>query len=142
MLIATTNRSNGELLIIFKKMYTTILVLMIIVAILLVLVILIQNPKGGGISNEFSGAGSQMFGVQRTGDLLEQLTWGFFAFIIVGSLTAGIFLDKTGAAAIQDNGLNVEKSQTVAPKAAPATAPATGTPAPANTTPVVPAPKK
>jgi preprotein translocase subunit SecG len=115
-------------------MYTTILVLMVIVAILLVLVILIQNPKGGGISNEFSGAGSQMFGVQRTGDLLEQLTWGFFAFIIVGSLTAGIFLDKTGSTAVQDNGLNVEKSQTVAPKAAPVTAP-TGTPAPANTTP-------
>ena len=100
-------------------MYTTILVLMVIVAILLVLVIMIQNPKGGGISNEFSGAGSQMFGVQRTGDILEQLTWGFFAFIIVGSLTAGIFLDKTGAAA-EDNGLNVEKSQTVAPKATPA----------------------
>lgn len=116
-------------------MYTTILVLMVIVAILLVLVIMIQNPKGGGISSEFSGAGSQMFGVQRTGDILEQLTWGFFAFIIVGSLTAGIFLDKTGAAA-EDNGLNVEKSQTVAPKAAPAAipsaTPATGTPAPAT----------
>jgi preprotein translocase subunit SecG len=116
-------------------MYTTILVLMVIIAILLVLVIMIQNPKGGGISNEFSGAGSQMFGVQRTGDILEQLTWGFFAFIIVGSLTAGIFLDKKGAA-VEDNGLNVEKSQTVAPKAAPtatpSAAPATGTPAPAT----------
>lgn len=126
-------------------MYTTILVLMVIVAILLVLVILIQNPKGGGISNEFSGAGSQMFGVQRTGDLLEQLTWGFFAFIIVGTLTAGIFLDKTGSAAVQDDGLNVEKSQTVAPTAAPIGTPATGTPAPANTTPTTtpaPAPKK
>ncbi len=122
-------------------MYTTILVLMIIVAILLVLVILIQNPKGGGLSSEFGGAGSQMFGVQRTGDLLEQLTWGFFAFIIVGALTAGIFLDKTGAAA-QDNGLNVEKAQTR--PAAPAAAPtATGTPAagtPATTPPANAAP--
>ena len=118
-------------------MYTTILVLMIIVAILLVLVILIQNPKGGGISNEFSGTGSQMFGVQRTGDLLEQLTWGFFAFIIVGALSAGVFLDKTGTAANSDNGLNVEKAQTVAPKAAPVAAPTTtpaaGVPAPATT---------
>ena len=86
-----------------------------------------------------------MFGVQRTGDLLEQLTWGFFAFIIVGTLTAGIFLDKTGSAAVQDDGLNVEKSQTVAPTAAPIGTPATGTPAPANTTPTTtpaPAPKK
>jgi preprotein translocase subunit SecG len=122
-------------------MYTTILVLMVIVAILLVLVILIQNPKGGGISNEFSGAGSQMFGVQRTGDLLEQLTWGFFAFIIVGSLTAGIFLDKTGTAAATDDGMNVEKASRTAPVTAPAATPAQGTPAPANTAPAVPAPQ-
>lgn len=121
-------------------MYTTILVLMVIVAILLVLIVLIQNPKGGGISNEFSGAGSQMFGVQRTGDLLEQLTWGFFAFIIVGALVSGIFIDKTGAAGTQDNGLNVEKTQTrpattPAPTQAPAAAPAQ---TPANTTPAQP----
>ena len=120
-------------------MYTTILVLMVIVAILLVLIVLIQNPKGGGISSEFSGAGSQMFGVQRTGDLLEQLTWGFFAFIIVGALVSGIFIDKTGNS-VQDNGLNVEKTQTSpktpAPTQAPATAPAQQTPA--NTTPAQP----
>ncbi len=121
-------------------MYTTVLVLMVIVAILLVLVIMIQNPKGGGLSSEFGGAGSQMFGVQRTGDILEQLTWGFFAFIIVGALTAGIFIDKTGAAA-DDNGLNVEKAQArpTAPATTPTPAPATGTPA--GTTPT-PAPAK
>lgn len=119
-------------------MYTTILVLMVIVAILLVLIVLIQNPKGGGISSEFSGAGSQMFGVQRTGDLLEQLTWGFFAFIIVGALVSGIFIDKTGNG-VQDNGLNVEKTQTRPTTPAPAQTPA-NTPAqtPANTTPAQP----
>lgn len=118
-------------------MYTTILVLMVIVAILLVLIVLIQNPKGGGISSEFSGAGSQMFGVQRTGDLLEQLTWGFFAFIIVGALISGVFVNKTGST--QDNGLNVEKTQTrpatTPAPTAPATAPAQ---TPANTTPAQP----
>lgn len=124
-------------------MYTTILVLMVIVAILLVLIVLIQNPKGGGISSEFSGAGSQMFGVQRTGDLLEQLTWGFFAFIIVGALVSGIFVNKSGAG-VQDNGLNVEKAQTrptttPAPTQAPANAPAQ---TPANTTPAPAQPQK
>ncbi|MFN3488846.1 MAG: preprotein translocase subunit SecG [Emticicia sp.] len=118
-------------------MYTTVLVLMVIVAILLVLVIMIQNPKGGGLSSEFGGAGSQMFGVQRTGDILEQLTWGFFAFIIVGALTAGIFVDKTSAAA-EDNGLNVEKA--TARPTAPAATPATGTPA--ATPAATPAPAK
>jgi preprotein translocase subunit SecG len=111
-------------------MYTTVLVLMVIIAILLVLVIMIQNPKGGGLSSEFGGAGSQMFGVQRTGDILEQLTWGFFAFIIVGALTAGIFMDKTGAAATNDNGLNVEKA--TARPTVPVATPAAGT-APAAT---------
>lgn len=118
-------------------MYTTVLVLMVIVAILLVLVIMIQNPKGGGLSSEFGGAGSQMFGVQRTGDILEQLTWGFFAFIIVGALTAGIFMDKTGAAATNDNGLNVEKATARPTTPVP-------TPASTGTAPVAPAaqPKK
>lgn len=127
-------------------MYTTVLVLMVIVAILLVLVIMIQNPKGGGLSSEFGGAGSQMFGVQRTGDILEQLTWGFFAFIIVGALTAGIFIDKTDAAAT-DNGLNVEKAtaRPTAPAATPAAAPASGVPTtgtPATGTTPAPAPAK
>lgn len=107
-------------------MYTTILVLMVIAAILLILVVLIQNPKGGGLSGEFGGATSQMFGVQRSGDLMEQLTWGFFAFILVGALTSGVFLDKTGSST--DDSLNVEKAQ-----ARPATAPATTPAAPATT---------
>ncbi len=112
-------------------MYTAILVLMVIVAIFLVLVVLIQNPKGGGISSEFGGAGTQMFGVQRTGDILEKLTWGFFAFIIVGALTIGIFAEKTTVEG-EDNGLNVEKAQSrpAAPAATPSAAPAT---TPANT---------
>jgi preprotein translocase subunit SecG len=121
-------------------MYTTVLVLMVIVAILLVLVIMIQNPKGGGLSSEFGGAGSQMFGVQRTGDILEQLTWGFFAFIIVGALTAGIFMDKTGAAANENNGLNVEKA-TARPNV-PTAIPATGTPATGTTPAPAAQPKK
>lgn len=125
-------------------MYTTVLVLMVIIAILLILVIMIQNPKGGGLSSEFGGAGSQMFGVQRTGDILEQLTWGFFAVIIVGALTAGIFMDKTGTAATDDNGMNVEKATASpkAPVATPAAAPATGTPAPSTTPAPAAQPKK
>jgi protein translocase SecG subunit len=58
-------------------MFGAIIVVICIIAVLLVFVVLIQNPKGGGLSGEFGTAGaSQMFGVQRTGDLLEQITWG------------------------------------------------------------------
>ncbi|MDR6562594.1 MULTISPECIES: preprotein translocase subunit SecG [unclassified Arcicella] len=58
-------------------MFGAIIVVICIIAVLLVFVVLVQNPKGGGLSGEFGTAGaSQMFGVQRTGDLLEQITWG------------------------------------------------------------------
>ena len=117
-------------------MFTAILVLMVIVAILLIIVVLIQNPKGGGLSGEFGGGASQMFGVQRSGDIVEKLTWGFFTFIIVGSLLSGV-LAKTSNSGV-DESLNVEKAQTVpAPAAAPSAIP---TPAPATTpTPAAPA---
>jgi preprotein translocase subunit SecG len=115
-----------------------ILVLMIIVAILLIVIILIQNPKGGGISSEFGGgATSQMFGVQRTGDIMEQLTWGFFAFLIVGALGTGIISKMNGGAAAADGGLNVERA-TTAPSALPTTTPPAQT-APATQPATVPA---
>lgn len=114
-------------------MLVTVLVLLIIAAILLIIAILIQNPKGGGLSSEFGGGGStsQMFGVQRTGDLLENLTWGFFTFILVGALATGIFL-KPIAGTSDNSELNVESTQ-----AAP-TAPAL--PSPTQSAPTTPAP--
>ncbi|MFN3782355.1 MAG: preprotein translocase subunit SecG [Spirosomataceae bacterium] len=110
---------------------TTILVLMVIAAVLLIIVILIQNPKGGGLSGEFGGATSQMFGVQRSGDIMEKLTWGFFAFIIVGTLTTGIIFSNASGTAKTNAATDVEQAQT-----APATLPATpGATLPAATTP-------
>ena len=116
-------------------MTTTLIVLMIIAAILLILVILIQNPKGGGLSSEFGGNTSQMFGVQKTGDILEQLTWGFFSFIAVAALVTSIFFGA-GTGSTADERFDVETSQSApaTPSAAPAipgTAPAE-TPAPAT----------
>lgn len=124
-------------------MVTTIIVLLIIAAILLTIVILIQNPKGGGLSSEFGGSGgSQMFGVQKTGDIVEKLTWGFFTFILVGSLGTLIFIKSLGTQQATESDVNVEKATTGStlptlpssePVEAPATAPAaTPTPAPAQ----------
>ena len=48
-------------------MFTLLISLIIIFSALLVVLILVQNPKGGGISGEFSSSGAtQMFGVQKT----------------------------------------------------------------------------
>lgn len=132
-------------------MYLGLIILVAIVAVLLILVVLIQNSKGGGLSSEFAGAGStQMFGVKKTTDLLEQVTWGLASAIILISLASYIIVggSNTGGGI---NSINVERAQNaavpggkIAPAApgaaqegaAPAaTAPATTTPAaPVDTT--------
>lgn len=125
-------------------MYLGLIILVAIVAVLLILVVLVQNSKGGGLSSEFSGAGTtQMFGVKKTTDLLEQITWGLASAVIIISLASYIMVggDNAGAGI---NSVNVERAQNAvvpggkiapAPAATEGAAPATGEAAPAATTP-------
>ena len=62
-----------------------LIILLIIVCIALGLFVLIQNPKGGGLAT--GGSGSNMFGVQRTGDVLEKGTWVLLTLIVVLTLS-------------------------------------------------------
>lgn len=55
-------------------MATFISILIFLACILLILIVLVQNPKGGGLSSEFSGA-ERMGDVQQTADFLERATW-------------------------------------------------------------------
>ncbi len=92
-------------------MYLGLIILVAIVAVLLILVVLVQNSKGGGLSSEFSGSGSaQMFGVKKTTDLLEQITWGLAGAIIVISLVSYVMVGNSS-----DNGsinsINIERAQ-------------------------------
>jgi preprotein translocase subunit SecG len=125
-------------------MFTLLLVIILIVCLLLALVVLAQNPKGGGLSNQFgSGGAANLMGVKRTGDLLEKLTWGFAIGLIVLSL--GTHMVSSGDAPTRS--INQQRAQQVRLPAAPApatpapgAAPATGTPAaPSGTAPVAPA---
>ncbi len=82
------------------------LILMILIGIAcvaIILVIMVQNPKGGGLSSSFGGAGggSQMFGVQRTNDFLTKATWTL-AIIVAGlALTANFIMrDKEISTAV------------------------------------------
>ena len=52
-----------------------LIILAIIVAVLLGLVVLIQNPKGGGLGSGFGNVGNQIFGAQRSTDVVEKATW-------------------------------------------------------------------
>ena len=76
-------------------MFTFIIVLILIIAVLMILIVLVQNSKGGGLSSQFIGAGAgQIMGVKRTGDLLEQITWGLVIAMISLTLLSNIFLTR------------------------------------------------
>lgn len=114
-------------------MYLGLIILVAIIAVLLILVVLVQNSKGGGLSSEFSGAGTtQMFGVKKTTDLLEQITWGLAAAVILISLGSYIIVGGSSDGGIRS--VNIEKAQnTVVPGGNIAPAPATGEATPATT---------
>ena len=78
-------------------MVTFLVILLIIFCVAMGLFVLIQNPKGGGLST--GGAGSNMFGVQRTGDVLEKGTWVLLTLIVVLSL-AITAVGKSGSGAV------------------------------------------
>ena len=63
-------------------MYTVLVVLIVILAILMCLVVLIQESKGGGLASSFS-ASNQIMGVRKTTDVIEKLTWGLAAAMVV-----------------------------------------------------------
>lgn len=86
-----------------NALFTVIAVLVILAAILLTAVVLLQNGKGGGLASNFV-AGNQTFGVRQTADILEKITWGLAAFILVLSIVSN-FTHQSGS----KNGFNVEE---------------------------------
>ncbi|WP_461450799.1 preprotein translocase subunit SecG [Mucilaginibacter sp.] len=124
-------------------MYLLLLIIAIIVCVCLSFIVLIQNPKGGGLSSNFSSS-SQLMGVQKTGDFLEKGTWVLAIGLMVLSLAINVAV-KGGATKADVNKENWEKTKkasqpvntgAAAPFAAPTAqpqqqAPAT-TPAPAK----------
>jgi len=60
-------------------------IIVIAASILLILVVYVQNPKGGGLSSDF-GSPSQLGGVQKTNELIDKMTYGLAATIVVMSL--------------------------------------------------------
>jgi preprotein translocase subunit SecG len=119
-------------------MYLVIMIITIIACVLLGLIVLIQNPKGGGLSSNFSGS-SQLMGVQKTGDFLEKGTWFLAITIMVLALVMNVTVkggqQKTDDPQLIEQIKKASKPSATAPAAAPLSTPAT-TPA------ATPAPKK
>ncbi|MCD8318921.1 MAG: preprotein translocase subunit SecG [Paraprevotella sp.] len=74
-------------------MYTVLVILIVILAVLMCLIVLIQESKGGGLASSFS-ASNQIMGVRKTTDVIEKLTWGLAAAMVVLSVASVFFIPK------------------------------------------------
>jgi len=100
-------------------MYSLVIGLIIFVCVLLVIVVLLQSSKGGGMAAGFTGA-TQLMGVKRTGDLLEQLTWGFAVALMILTLSTSFVLGSRN----EDGGIRSVNVDRAAEKSTAAPAPA------------------
>ena len=99
-------------------MTTFLVILGILLCILLVLIVLIQNPKGGGLSSGFSSS-NNIIGVKRTGDFLENGTWGLAIAIMVIAVLVNVTSPKTGAATKTDSKIQEQIDKTASPSGLP-----------------------
>ena len=108
-----------------------LIILLILVCIALELFVLIHNPKGGGLAT--GGSGSNMFGVQRTGDVLEKGTWVLLALVVVLTLSITT-IGKSGGSSATGAGSKIQEQLDKTPTPSPIGGGNTA-PAPANTPP-------
>ena len=102
-------------------MLTATIVITCIITVLLILIVLVQNSKGGGLTGEFGGLGSnQLMGVKKTTDLLEQITWGLGIAVMVLSLASYIMIDRNQTTGINSPNADRAQTQTLPGAAAPA----------------------
>ncbi|MBQ9547824.1 MAG: preprotein translocase subunit SecG [Bacteroidales bacterium] len=78
-----------------NAIFTILIVLVVLASILLIAVVLLQNGKGEGLASNFV-AGNQTFGVRQTANILEKITWGLVAFILVLSIVSAFTTGTTG----------------------------------------------
>ena len=102
-------------------MYLLLITLAIIVCVLLVLMVLIQNPKGGGLSSNFSSS-SQLMGVQKAGDFLEKGTWILAITLMALSLVINVSV-KGGTEKSENPQLKEQIDKASKPVGSPASAP-------------------
>ena len=121
-------------------MEIAIILLIIIVSVLLTIIVLVQNSKGGGLASNI-GISSNQFGVKKTSDFLEKLTWGLAIALVVLCLGVNLIIDKDGESEDVPSSINVEKAKES--RSVPGIPQQQAKPAPAApATPAAPAPQK
>ena len=89
-------------------------ILIIIAAILLILVVLIQNSKGGGLDSNLASQ-NQSFGAKKTTEIVEKVTWGLAAALIVLSIISTKSI-STSANPFDENPGEVDSTEEVQDK--------------------------
>jgi preprotein translocase subunit SecG len=93
-------------------MFTFLIVLILIAASLLILAVMVQNSKKEGLDNPFGDASaSQLIGVKKTSDLLEQITWGLVIALFVLTLASSFFLKKKNRLGTLPLSPNINRAQ-------------------------------
>ncbi|MFC3561434.1 preprotein translocase subunit SecG [Pedobacter jamesrossensis] len=120
-------------------MITFLIILLIVACVALGLFVLVQNPKGGGLAT--GGGTSNMFGVQRTGDVLEKGSWFLLALIVVLTLSITTIAKSGGPAAATGN-TEIQDRLNKMPSPSPIGGGATNNVAPAKPAPTADTTKK
>ena len=82
--------------------YTLFVVLIVLVSLLMIFIVLIQESKGGGLASNFSSTNSIM-GVRKTTDIVEKLTWGLAAAMVIISVAcAYVAPQATGDSSVME----------------------------------------
>ncbi len=98
----------------------------------LIIVVLLQSGKAADLAGAFGGAGSQTaFGPRGAATILSQATTWCAIMFMICALALMIRTDKS----VVQGGSVLQQVSKPAPKKAPATTPATSTPAPPSSTP-------
>jgi preprotein translocase subunit SecG len=74
--------------------YIFLSVLIFLCCLFLGIIVLVQNPKGGGLSQTFGGAGTQIMGARKTADFLEKATWTLAIALCVLSIFSAFAIPR------------------------------------------------
>ena len=94
-----------------NTLFTVLAILVVLASVLVTIVVLLQNGKGGGLASNFV-AGNQTFGVRQTADILEKITWGLAAFILLFAIVSNFTQNGSSKNALDvTDDITMEQSQ-------------------------------
>jgi preprotein translocase subunit SecG len=95
-------------------MFTFLVTLILITASLLILAVLAQSSKKEGLGSVYFGGdtgASQLVGVKKTSDLLEQITWGLVITLFALTLATSLVLNKKDSSSALSDSPNINRAQ-------------------------------